>query len=193
MNLDDLIATAQPRTQTVRVCVRGDLVAAHAEAVAIVDRLAAAAEDDSLGGNPELKAALEAVKAIEDEQEESTAEIVVSSVSRNRWANLLKAHPPTKEQRRAGSWVNPDTFPIAVVAECVEDLDMAKAEKLADVLPPAEWSKLEAAAMFLNGTETPSPKLAAATDLLRVNEPSSTTPPSVESPEDGSLAGSGEQ
>lgn len=193
MNIDDLIATAQPRTEVVRVCARGDLVAAHAKAVAALAELLSAADDDSLAGNPDVAAAAEAVKAIEAEQDEYTFEIVVSSVSRNRWANLLAEHPPTKEQRRAGHFADPATFAIAVVAECVDDLDPAKAAKLADVLPISEWGKLESAALILNATETPSPKLQAVTDLLQANGHSSTTPPPEASREADSLAGSGVQ
>lgn len=193
MNIDELIATAQPRTEVVRICARGDLVARHAEAVAALAEILGRAEDDSLAGSPDVEAAAEAIKAIEAEQDEYTFEIVVTSVSRNRWANLLAAHPPTKEQRRAGHFADPTTFAIAVVAECVDDLDPVKAAQLADVLPISEWGKLESAALILNATETPSPKLPAATELLRANGQSSTTSAPAASHEDGSLAGSGEQ
>jgi len=193
VNVDDLIATAQPRTEKVRICARGDLVAKHEAAVQALAEAIAGRDDDSLAGTPEITAAAEAVKAIEAEQDEFTFELVVSSVSRNRWADLLAKHPPTKEQRRAGHFADPTTFAVAVVAECVEGLDAAKAAQLADVLPISEWSKLESAALIPNATETPVPKLPAATELLQANGQSSTTPQPAASLEDGSLAGSGEQ
>lgn len=183
MNLDDLIATAQPRTEQVRVCVRGDLVERHAAAVATLR--AAAEASDSLGGDPAVAEAAEAVRAIEDEQEASALTLTVTSVSRNRWADLLAKHPPTKEQRRAGHFAEPETFAIAVVAECVAELDADQAARLADVLPMAEWNKLESAALRLNATETPFPKLAAATEILQANGQSSTT-----AENEGSLAAS---
>lgn len=193
MNLDDLIATAQPRTEKVRICVRGDLVAAHAAAVDALNR--ATSGDDSLAVSPEVIDAAAAVTAIEDEQEAHTVEMTVESVSRNRWANLLAQYPPTKEQRRLGHFADPDRFPIAMVAACVVELegDVGRAEKLADVLSMAEWDKLERTALRLNATEVPHPKLPAATELVRANGHSSTTSDPEGSPEAGSLAGSGAQ
>lgn len=193
MNVDDLIATAQPRTEVVRICARGDLVTRHAEAVAHLRDTATG--DESLAGNPATVAAAEAVKAIEDEQDAATVEFTVQAVSRKTWADLLAKHGPSPEDRRAGHDHNPQTFPVAAIAACVKDpeLSLDQALKLSEVLHTGEWNKLWVAVVGLNVTGTPSPKLAAATDLLRANEHSSTTPPTGESPEGGSLAGSGEQ
>lgn len=193
MNLDELIATAQPRTEKVRVCARGDLVAAHAEAVQALDL--AARTDDSLSGSENTRAAATRVKEIEDEQEASTVTFTLAAVSRRRWADLLAEHTPSKEQRRSGLDHDPDRFPVAAVAACVIDPEMSEdqARQLADVLPPGEWNKLWVATLGLNITEMPHPKLGAATELLQANGRSSTTPPSEASPAAGSLAGSGEQ
>ncbi len=193
MNLDDLIATAQPRTQLVRICARGDLVAKHAEAVAVMQ--SALGSDDTLAGSDESRDAAEAVVAVEAEMEAATVTFTVGSVSRHKWANLLAKYPPSAQDRRAGHDHDPEKFPVAAVAECVIDPDLSplQAQQLADVLPPGEWNKLWIAALTLNITGTPAPKLAAATELLQANGQSSTTPPPVASPEDGSLAGGGEQ
>lgn len=195
MNIDDLIATAQPRTQEVPICARGDLVAAHEEAVRAYQ--AALKADDSLAGNPASVDAAEAVTAIEAAIEAATVTIVVRSVSRDAWADLLRDHPPSKEERRAGHDYNPKTFPPAAVAACT-DLTLEQSQALASeredgtpVLPPGEWAKLWTATFMLNVTETPRPKLAAATDLLRASGRSSTTSVPEASPVDGSLAGSG--
>lgn len=189
MNVDDLIATAQPRTEVVRICARGDLVTRHAEAVARLRE--ASAGDDSLAG-PDTHAAAGEVVALEAKQEAATVEFVVHAVSRKVWADLLAKHPPSAEDRRAGHDHNPQTFPIAAIAACVDDLTVEQAQKLSEVLHMGEWNKLWVTAIGLNVTGTPSPKLAAATDLLRANGHSSITSPPEESPEAGSLAGSGE-
>jgi len=193
VNIDDLIATAQPRTEVVRICARGDLVARHAEAVARLRE--ATALDDSLSGSEETVAAAGEVVSIEAEMEASTLPFTVESVSRQVWADLLKQHPPSAEERRAGHDHNPETFPIAAIAACVSDpkLSVEKSQELAGVLHAGEWNKLWVTVIGLNVTGTPNPKLAAATDLLQANAPSLTTPLPAESLEDGSLAGSGEQ
>lgn len=193
MNVDELIATAQPRTEKVRICARGDLVAKH-QAAALALR-ETTADDDSLAGSPATVEAASAVVAVEAEIEAATVEFTVQSVSRQEWANLLALHPPTPEQRRAGETSDPVKFPIAVIAACVSDPKMTEdqAGKLADVLHAGEWNKLWQTAVGLNVTGTPHPKLAAATDLLQANGRSSTTPPSEGSLEDDSLVGRGEQ
>lgn len=193
MNIDELIATAQPRTEKVRVCARGDLVTAHQEAVqALADATQA---DDSLAGSPQTVEAAERVKAVEDEMDAATVTFTIASVGRKQWADLLAKYPPSKEQRRAGMDHDPDRFPVAVVAACCQEPEMTddQAQKLATVLPSGEWNKLWMAALGLNVTETPHPKLAAATELLRANGRSSTTSASGDSLDPGSLAGSGER
>lgn len=192
MDIDALIATAQPRTRKVRICARGDLIAAHEEAsMALAE---AANASDSLA-DPATTEAAAKVQAIEEEQEAATVVFTVASVSRQIWADLLATHGPSREQRRAGHDHDPATFPVAAVAASVVDPEMteAQAKQLAEALPAGEWNKLWVAALDLNVTETPHPKLAAATELLRANGQSSTTSAPEESPEAGSLAGSGKQ
>lgn len=195
MNIDELIATAQPRTQQVRICARGDLVAAHAEAVEALGRVVDENRDDDSLANPGVTEAAARVKAVEEERDAAAVVFIVSSVSRQTWADLLANHPPSKEQRRAGHDHDPTTFPVAAIAACVTEpaMTLDQATKLADVLPAGEWNKLWVAALTLNVTETPNPKLAAATALLQANGPSSTSSDLEGSLEAGSLAGSGKQ
>lgn len=197
-DVDDLIATARPRTEKVRICARGDLVEAHAAAVAEVGRVADA---DSLAGDG-VREALAAVRRIEEEQESSTITFTVTAVAREVWATLLAQHAPTREQRRAGNDHDPVNFPIHAVAACIVDppttLDQVKAMASSrpdgtPVLPAGEWNRLWNTVIELNVWGTPTPKLPAATDRALASELSSTTPPLVGSPEGGSLAGSGEQ
>lgn len=193
--IDELIATAQPRTEQVRICARGDLVASHAEEAAALDRLMRARTDESLEGDPALEEAAARVVAVEEALEAATVTFTVRSVSRQRWADLVRAHPPSTQERRAGHDTDPATFPVAVIAACTQTPAMSEdqARKLAEVLPSGEFQKLWMAALNLNLNPTPAPKLGAATDLLRANGRSSTTSAPEASLEDGSSAGSGEQ
>ena len=191
--VDELIATAQPRTEQVRICARGDLVAKHQEAVSVLK--AATDADESLTGSAEVKAAAGAVVAVEAEMEAATVTFTVASTSRQKWADLLATYPPSKEERRAGHDHDPTRFPVAAVAACVASppLTIDQAAKLAQVLPAGEWNKLWLAVLGLNITGTPAPKLAAATELLQASGTSLTTSGPEGSLEDGSLAGSGAQ
>lgn len=190
--VEDLIATAQPVTEQVPVCARGDLVAKHRAAVAALAE--ASRDDDTLTGSGAREAAA-AVKAVEDEMEAATVMFTVGTVSRNQWADLLALYPPSREQRRTGLDHDPSTFPPAAVAASVQTPKVTEdqAAKLCATLPTGEWNKLWGAVCALNLNETPRPKLAAATAILQANGPSSTTSDLEESREAGSLAGSGKQ
>jgi hypothetical protein len=187
-----LIATAQPRTSEVRVCARGDLVDRHA---ALVAQLAEAERNvektASIAGDPEVARIAGEIVAVEAEQEASTVTFKLANVTRREWADLLAAHPPRPEDK--GLDHNADTFPPAAVAACSKSpkITEERAAELLDKLPPAESSKLWLAAVGLNVTGTPHPKLRAATELVQANVGSSTTPEGTGSPDPSSSAGSG--
>ena len=190
MDLDDLIAKAVPRAKTVRLCSRGDLASEHEALYARLNELALE-PTGSLGGNPEAREVAQRIHALEEEMDGCTVEVTVKALSRNAWANLLAAHPPTREQQRKGEDHNPETFPIAAVAECI-GRTVDKVREIADVLPNGEWLKLWNAVVQLNVAPTTVPKLTAATELLQANGRSSTTAAPAASPEAPSLAGSGD-
>lgn len=193
---DDLIAAAQYRTVKVMVCARGDLVTRKEQLVDEFDRATQAARSDrSLGGNSEAARLAAAIVDVETEIQEASIEVVMSAVSRRAWADALAANPPSKSDRLTGLDHDPHRFPVAAVALCAKTpaLTLEQAERLADVLTTAEWSKLWMAALTLNVVGLDSPKFTAATELLLANGHSSTTPPPAASPEAPSLAGSGEQ
>lgn len=193
MDLDDLIATAAPRTMTVQVCGRGDLAALHESLVAQLRAVAVDPDESSLAGNPKAKDLAQQIVDVEEQMAGVTKDLTVKAVSRNAWADLLAEHPPSKEQLKAGETMNPRTFPVAALVVCSHDpkVSTEQAEALANNLPSGEWQKLWYAIVALNTQQTTVPKLRAATDLLQANEPSSTT--SVPAPSRGasSLDGSG--
>lgn len=195
-SVSDRLAKAKPRTETVRLCLDGSLVNKHQSAVVALN--AAMADDDTLAVGEDVRDAAEIVRDVEAEMDAATIVFTVGTVSREKWADLLAQFPPSKEERRAGHDHDPRMFPVHAVAACIQDpADFTIADALAlassDSVPPGEWNKLWVEALRLNVSSTPAPKLKAASGLLQANEPSSTTPPNTVSPEDGSLAGCGEQ
>jgi hypothetical protein len=190
MDLDDLIASAVPRTKTVRLCGRGDLASEHEQLYAQLEQLALS-PNRSLAGDPEATAVAERIHDLEAEMESVSLDVKVKALSRNAWSKLLRAHPPTTEQRRANEDHNPETFAVAAVAACIGQTE-DKTSELADTLPNGEWLKLWNAVVQLNVAPTTVPKLAAATELLRANGRSSTTSDPGESPAARSLGGSGD-
>lgn len=193
MNLDELIATAAPRTTTVQVCGRGDLASEH-ERLALELRALMMDPDTGLAGNPEIQRVAQAISDLEDEMAGCTIDVTVKALSRNAWADLVAAHPPSREQARAGEDIDPKTFPVAALAACSYEptITTDQAQSLAGKLPVGEWQKLWAAVASLNMVPTTVPKLKAATALLEANGTSSTTSGPEASLEVPSLGGRGE-
>lgn len=166
LSLEELIATAQPRTREVRVCARGDLVDRHAQ---LVDELDEAS--DSLGAPKRAKEIAAEILAVEEEQEEYTLVVTLASVSRRVWADLLAEHAPRKEDREKGLDYHPVTFPPAAVAACAKEpaLTYDTADRLASTLPAGEWNKLWLTAVELNVMGTPHPKFRAAAEIAQLS------------------------
>lgn len=193
--VDDLIATAQPRTEKVQVCARGDLVDRHAELVA---ELGVAVDDPSArslgeGLTPEVERIHDEIQQVEAEMEEATVTFALRAIGSLAWQNLLRAHLP-RPGRDHRLMFNLATFPPAAVAACAVDppVTVEQAQQMygtdeePGVLHSAEWDKLWSAAYVLNETATPHPKLPAAIESLLKNGRSSTTAANEASPDPSS-------
>jgi hypothetical protein len=173
--LDEWIASTERRTMPVSVCNRGDLVDHHRDLVA--ELAEAEKEATSITGNPEVRRLSEEIVAVEAEMEDFTKTFVLQAVGRQRWTDLLGEHRPTKAERAAGEDVSTKTFWPAAFASCAIDpkVSNAQATAIAEQLPAGEWNKIHVALLALNVAPLPHPKLAAATEIARASEPSSTS------------------
>ena len=126
-----LVAQAQPRRNTVRLCLRGDLLAdlesAHQE------------------GNGERVADLEAQVL------GATVDFVLGGLTQDKYRALEAAHPAPDGE---GGW-NLDTFPEALVRACLLSPAVAADDPLFGVLTPAQVEQLFNAA-FLASNEADS-------------------------------------
>lgn len=191
----DLIAKAQPRTEKVEVCARGDLVDRH---LALTIELGEAinAEPKSMADqiSPRVAEIHEQIGQVEAEQAEAATTFTMRSIGALAWANLVRDHPPRAGVDNRLSF-NLETFPPAAVAACALSpvLTLEQATTLyTEVLHSAEWDKLWEAAFTLNETATPRPKLPAAIERLLRNGRSLTTADPVGSLADPSSVESGE-
>lgn len=177
-DVDEFLDALQPRTVTVRICGRRDLVARHTE---LEEQLAKAQRKPShtIEGNPEVYELAEQISELENEIEAAHHEFKFESLGARAWADLLAKHPPTREHRQTtpGIDFNPDTFPAAAVAAASHNpkLSKAQARALEAQLTIAEWELLWGAALSANvGGET-NPKSVLAGSILRRNERSENT------------------
>lgn len=179
----DLAAEHQPRTDSVRVCMRGDLVA---EIGRLEQQFNRQRLEDERTNAPNL--APELARRILDLQAEAAGherEFVFTAIGQRAWSALLADHPPTDEQRKSGADHNPETFPYeAVAASCtsVTGGTGQDVQALADRLSLGDWTRIWNCCLAVNLGGTVLPKCAGATELLRPSEPSSTTAPPEGSP-----------
>lgn len=109
------------RVAVARVLLRQDLITRHEALQADLAR--AVADDERENRMPQAPAIADEILELEQQISDAKVEFRFRSIGRRAWADLLAAHPPTKEQRQADVRVdhNPATFPIAaIVASCVE-------------------------------------------------------------------------
>ncbi len=139
---------------------------------------------DTIEDHPDRLVTAERIIEIEAEMEASTIEFRFRCIGHRAWADLLRAHAPTKEQLRQDRSLdhNPETFPdAAMAASCVEpamsveDVARLAASPLIDV---TAWSRLWNACIKANVVDK-NPKSLAAAGLIRHRSEESGPPPST--------------
>lgn len=182
-SLDDALAKAQPRTQTVSLCLRGDLIAEHERAVGELERAVIASElnEDDVS-EEHLLALAGTIQQIEADMRDATVDFVLANIGRARWTALLAEHPPTDEQRQQFGRRfdhNPDKFPHAAIAACCTSPDGVTVEQvhqLEEVLSAGQWQALWSACFQVNMGGARTGESKAASDVLRRLRPSSEQP-----------------
>lgn len=192
-SIDELLAQAKPRRETVKLFLRGDLVAERDRLDAEL-RAERAGEDSLAGASSRVRDLAERVEALEEEMRRGEATFVVQAVGRKAWTDLLAKHPPTKEQRELfGRAIdnNPETFPAAAIVACLVEPTGVTGEQVArleDTLSVGQWDELYLAVLRVNGGVDAPGESAAASAVLRRLRQNSEQPETMESVEASSLA-----
>jgi hypothetical protein len=172
VNVEDFLAGYQPRTVTVLICQRAALLDEHARIEAEVLR--------DGGGSLAGRTKAGELAALEDQIEEASTAFRFRALGRRGWADLLRQHPPSKDDAKLGIDFNPETFPqAAIAASSVEpEISPEQSERLAEVLPQGEWEKLWAAVLTCNieGVEPPKSVLAAVARTMSVASSTTAAP-----------------
>lgn len=185
-----------------------------------LDSYAAAVEEVPICGRPALFAEHQAVEAemlayhvggglasgvpdelierqttILDEIDKSVMVFRLSAIPRQAWADLIRDHPPTDEQRRLGYLFDPEPFTLALIEACAVEpkLSAAQVERMQATLPQGEWDRLAGVAIKLNQGHVTAPKRGLLSAFQAMSGESWTTPQTEESLEASSLDGRGEQ
>jgi hypothetical protein len=181
---------AYVRTTTARILLRQDLLAEHDRLEA---ELTAAVQADAAENRlPEAPAISQQILDLEAEIDAAKIEFRFRSIGHRAWADLMAAHPPTKEQLKVLGRIdhNPLTFPsAAIAASCIDpamtDDDVTQLERL---LNDTQFNLLFVRCVEANTGGMDTPKSAAAGVIHRVNGRSANTPAPAASPAQSSLA-----
>lgn len=192
--IEEILAEITARTVTARVLLRQDLLDRHAELSAELDAaLAADRSEQSMEGGMRAPAVAQAVVDFEAELEAAKREFVFKGIGKRSWSDLLRQHPPTKEQLKANARIdhNPETFPAAAVAVSCSSprmtLDQARA--LEERLDLTQWAQIWQACLSANLGEATLPKSQVAGGILRASGASASTAAPTGSPDPSSLDG----
>lgn len=173
--IDDILAEAENpayvRVATARVLLRQDLVTRHAELEAALAEVIAA---DQLSNDVKKAPAIAAeLEALEGEMEVKRREFRFANIGKRAWADLLAAHPPTKEQLAADKRLDhdPATFPLAAMAASCRkpEMDVDAVRRLEQELTDSQFNALWRACLDANLGGADVPKSLAAGRILQVN------------------------
>lgn len=165
MNINEILEASTPRTQTVSIPVRGDLVAKQHELEEelrkVIKEGERSGDADSLGSSSGAKAAklAEEIRLVEEEANKFTFDFNFKSIGLKAWSDLEANHPPTVKQKEearkaktsAPGW-NPETFPFAAIAaSCFEpDLTVDDVKKIYEKWNFPDFQKLFMACLDAN-------------------------------------------
>lgn len=183
VSLADVVAQAQAATISVRVPLRGDLMA---ELESLNERfLAERVADQELNREPLHVATAERILAVQAEMAESEVEFRFRGIGRKPYRELLRAHPPTAEQKAEADdarmllLFDPDTFPPALMAaSCLapQPVSVEGFQAIWDQWSEGQTTHLWRACMSVNqgSAETP-PKSVTASVAVHASKLSSDT------------------
>lgn len=151
MSVKDLLSQVRRPERTVELCLRGDLVAKHEEAVRKLEKAQVQdAEDDTFGGGGRALKEAANVKAIETEMNEALTTFWMRALPRMRSLDVLAEHPPRdgNDSDRAHGF-NRDTYYQAMVQESTYQIVSPDGDTLAAVdLSDDDWTALVEALSF---------------------------------------------
>lgn len=178
----DILAVAEDpafhRVATAKIAaVSQALREEHAELDALLPTLTS----DTIDEHPQRILTAERLAEIEAEMESSTIEFRFGSIGHRAWADLLRAHPPTKKQKDADRQLdhNPETFVYeAMAASCLDPVmtvdDVRRLEE-SHMMDVQSWSEMWSACIRANVIDA-APNSLAARLILRQSAESARRP-----------------
>lgn len=175
--IDEVLAEITPRTATVRVLLRQDLVEHHTRLDAALN--AAVLADQHENRTPVAPTLAAELRTLEAEIDAAKRTFHFKAIGKRKWADLLAQHPPTKEQLKVHGRLdhNPATFPsAAIAATCTSPaMTLEQVAQLEDALNQTQFDLLWGTCLEANVGGGSDPKSLTAGLILRTNGQSAST------------------
>lgn len=128
------------REKSVVLVMDGGLLAEHERLTEMLEAALATART-SLADDRGAPAIAAQIQGIEDRIAEQSITVRLRGIGRNRFRQLMRAHPPEEGDKGA---FNLETFPVALVAACSLDpvLTVDEAEELSDLITDGQWDRV---------------------------------------------------
>lgn len=158
----EIIESAKRRESTVRLCLRGDLVAEHEALEADLAQATMGAGWQSLEGSGATDLA-ERIQALQAEMSADTVTFTFRALRRRAWDELLEKH------KNAEGGLDVAALSIPLIAACVVEPSMSEAdvEELFDVVNEGQRDALFGAAFNVNMEATEVPFSERASVVMR--------------------------
>lgn len=168
----EILASAKRRETSVRLCLRGDLVAEFEALDAELTDLTVTGQWKTDEPRAEAEALAARIDALRAEMEQDTIVFRFRSLPRLEWEALVEAHPGRDAKDEPFNW---STFPLALIAACAFDPEMnaTEASDLLDLLNEGQRIKLFDACYTVNQESTAIPFSVSASAVSRWREQNS--------------------
>lgn len=167
LDFDSVKKKASRRTDTVRLCLAGELVEEYER---LERELANLKPATSLGDAPDKQGLIGQLEAIRVDMADATVEFKLRALPPRPWALFYAAAPTRKEGESDEAW-EPRNFAWQadmVSRTCYDPvMTVEQVEELVELLPNARsWLQLTNAAFLLNVGGIDLPNFVAASDLI---------------------------
>lgn len=180
--MEEVLAQARRKTSTVKVCLRGDLLAEHDR---LEELLAEARRRDDIENRPAEAASIaQQIEDLEREISDTETAFTFQAIGQKAWTDLIALHPPSEQDREDGWEFNPRTFSVAAVAASAQTPAMTEeqAGRLYDLCTFGQWERIWSVCLAANVHGTDVPFSAAASAVLRGYAAKSDSPTDTASP-----------
>jgi hypothetical protein len=170
LDIEKVLASVRPKTTTVRVCLRGDLLAQYEE----LERDLAEAIWLDMSENRHAEAPVIAAKVTALQEQIKTAEVefTFTAIGQQAWTDLIVQHPAREQDTDVGLDFDASTFPMAAVAATCTNpvMTLAQAHTLYERLNGGQWGELWQGCLRANVAGADVPFSLAASAILRGSE-----------------------